>query len=281
MGNHITDLREETMPSLVVPNLDNEVQVSQKRLKSRNPKPREKWSRLWQIPATVLNSKTSSGGKRMGFERFNELSCKKCDFSYHSITALNIHQQDIHGNATASSHSPSSKQRQSPSPKPRVSQNVPLRRSSRRLNQSINYNEDDIQEIKVDKRPQSKLNTSLSSDIEVLSIEDDDEIQELSGSSDNSVIVDETDDDDIQEISRNEEMSIDEDDEIHEIEQVGKRKHPTNPDSASKRQKQLSNEDLIEVKSSSGKRMMVKRSMLNKVMKSSPKQSSRKRVFGK
>ena len=277
----IADLREKTMPNSIVPNLGNEDEACQKRIKSRNPKPREKWSRLWQIPSTVLNSKTSSGGKRMGFERFNELSCKKCDLTYHSKTALDIHRHDIHGSSSSfPSPSPSSKPRSSP--KQRVVHSEPLRRSSRRHNQSINYNEDDIQIIKNDLKKKELLNTSISSEIEVLSIDDeDDDIQELDVTVNNSSMVDE--DDDIQELDgRNENLvSVDDDVEVLEIEHIGKRKPSSDSCSVSKRQKQDTNEDLIEVKSSSGKSLMVKRSMLNKVMKFSPKQPSRKRVFGK
>ena len=73
-----------------------------KKKKSRNPKPRDKWSLLWVIPSQTLNKREditdSRGavvrrGKRNGFDSFNSLSCKLCHITFHKKLTLSYHNQ--------------------------------------------------------------------------------------------------------------------------------------------------------------------------------------------
>ena len=63
-----------------------------KKKKSRNPKPRDKWSLLWFIPSQTLNKReditdsrgaVARRGKRIDFDSFNSRSCKLCHISFH------------------------------------------------------------------------------------------------------------------------------------------------------------------------------------------------------
>ena len=83
-----------------------------KKTKSRNPKPRDKWSLLWFIPSQVLNyreeitdgkGRSIKKGKRFGFERFNQLSCKVCRKAFHKYQALTFHTSDEHSGQASNS----------------------------------------------------------------------------------------------------------------------------------------------------------------------------------
>ena len=54
---------------------------------------------------TILNGReeTSDGKKRkrFGFDRFTQLSCKRCKISFHSKETLVIHKDDIHGSKSS------------------------------------------------------------------------------------------------------------------------------------------------------------------------------------
>ena len=91
-----------------------------KKKKSRNPKPRDKWSLLWFIPSNVLNlreevsdgkGQTVKKGKRFGFDTYNQLSCKVCRKAFHKYQSLAFHSLDKdHGrlnlsNSRSSPHS--------------------------------------------------------------------------------------------------------------------------------------------------------------------------------
>ena len=61
-----------------------------KKKKARTLKPRDKWSLLRFIPSQALNSREegSTGvkkGKRLGFDRFNQLSFKVCRKAFHKF----------------------------------------------------------------------------------------------------------------------------------------------------------------------------------------------------
>ena len=75
-----------------------------KRAKVRNPKSRDKWSLLWFIPPSVLNDREVSfdgrKGKRLGFDRFNDLCCKTCHRSFHNSEVLSIHRSETHKNTS-------------------------------------------------------------------------------------------------------------------------------------------------------------------------------------
>ena len=85
--------------------LQTEIKAVQKRSNQRHPKSRDKWSLLWWISVTILNGReeTSDGkkGKRFGFDRFTQLSCKRCKISFHSKETLVIHKDDIHGSKSS------------------------------------------------------------------------------------------------------------------------------------------------------------------------------------
>ena len=306
--------------------------AAQKRSKQRQPKSRDKWSLLWFIPGTVLNGReeTSGGkkGKRFGFDRFTQLSCKDCHVSFHSKETLVIHKSEIHGSKSSTAPVfPSSYQRPRSSPSSRLSRSftAPTRRSSRRMNSSINYNDDndDIEILDTDigsyspansnkRRSSRKHNTSLN--FEVLNLDDDDEddVSEIVPiEPEISMVVDgdkEEEDDDITELvtvepeipknvskhvkitrladKENDEVLLnesDDDDEICEIdiEDGNKRKRLPGKSSSNKKAKEDDLDELVEVKSSSGKTMKVKRSMLEKVMSSSSSPlHNRRRTMG-
>ena len=272
------------------------------RSKPRHPKCREKWSLLWFIPSTVLNDRvvTSGGkkGKRFGFDRFNELSCKVCHKSFHSSKILAVHKSEAHGGNANFNSTP----RRSFSSYSSSSRSTgAVRRSNRRLNNSVNYCDDD-DEIEVldplasvQSNPRSRVNKS-SSDIEVLDIDDDDDdIREVNTSVEITPVTDEIPTSftsghvKITRVTekRDEEILLESDEEGEEHGEliVTKRKHSYDNSPSQKRPKvvDLDDEDedeMVEVKSSSGKSMLVKRSMLNTVMAGSSPQQSRARKVG-
>ena len=76
-----------------------------KKKKSRNPKPRDKWSLLWFIPSQTLNIRknlTDSKGtvirssKRIGFDFFNSLRYRLYRKRFHKKQTLSFHKQDQH-----------------------------------------------------------------------------------------------------------------------------------------------------------------------------------------
>ena len=76
-----------------------------KKLKSGNPKPRDKWSILWQIPSKVLNlreevsdnkGKIVKKGNRFGFDTYKRLSCKVCRKTLYKYQSLSFHSVDAH-----------------------------------------------------------------------------------------------------------------------------------------------------------------------------------------
>ena len=76
-----------------------------KKKKSRNPKPRDKWSLLWQIPSKVLNLREEVSdnkgqivkkGNRFGFDTYKRLSCKVCRKTFHKYQSLSFHSVDAH-----------------------------------------------------------------------------------------------------------------------------------------------------------------------------------------
>ena len=76
-----------------------------KKKKSRNPKPRDKWSLLWFIPSQTLNirkllqtlkEQLLEAVKTIGFDSFNSLSCRLCRKCFHKKQTLSFHKQDQH-----------------------------------------------------------------------------------------------------------------------------------------------------------------------------------------
>ena len=132
-----------------------------KKKKARTPKPRDKWSLLWFIPSQVLNSReeesTGRGqvvkkGKRLGFDRFNQLSCKICRKVFHKFQNLAFHNDDEHGGQTNPAYL---------SARPRVQQqpaavqrkySEPVRKSSRVSSKPVSY-DDDIEILEIDVSP--------------------------------------------------------------------------------------------------------------------------------
>ena len=300
----------------------------QKRSKQRHPKSRDKWSLLWFIPGTVLNGREESSGgkkgKRFGFDRFTALSCKECHVSFHSKETLVIHKSEVHGSQSSTAPVfPSSQQRARSSPSSRLTRSftAPSRRSSRRLNTSINYcdDNDDIEILDTDigsyspankTKSTRRQNTSLN--FEVLNLDDDDVSEIVPLEPEISMVVDddkeEEQDDDITEIAtiepenpptvgehvkitrvtnkENDEILLnesddDEDDEICELDtEDGNKRKRTIIQNISVNKKAKEDDELVEVKSSSGKTMMVKRSMLEKVISnsSSPLHNRRRKM---
>jgi len=130
--------------------------------KSRNPKPRDKWSLLWFIPSQVLNSRDDvtdakgrfvKRGKRLGFDRFNQLNCKVCRKVFHKYQTLAFHTNDVHGGRV--NPSPVSVSR-SPSFQPAAVKRIqpdPIRRSNRVTSlKPVSY-DDDIEILEIDVSP--------------------------------------------------------------------------------------------------------------------------------
>jgi hypothetical protein len=77
------------------------------RNRSRYPKARDKWSLLWFIPSNVLNMREETTnvkgqvikkGGRVGFETFNQLSCKDCRTVFHKTLSFAFHcSEENHG----------------------------------------------------------------------------------------------------------------------------------------------------------------------------------------
>ena len=77
------------------------------RNRSRYPKARDKWSLLWFIPSNVLNMREETTnvkgqvikkGERVGFETFNQLSCKDCRTVFHKTLSFAFHcSEENHG----------------------------------------------------------------------------------------------------------------------------------------------------------------------------------------
>ena len=148
-----------------------------KKKKSRNPKPRDKWSLLWFIPSQTLNIREditdSRGtvvrrGKRIGFDSFNSLSCKLCHKSFHKKPALSFHNQDQHNQRSKNTKSVTNLSRLSGNASSGIKRKVsevtkvpvePARKSSRLSGRKpVNY-DDDIEIIEVEvvsKRTDSK-----------------------------------------------------------------------------------------------------------------------------
>ena len=129
--------------------------------KSRNPKPRDKWSLLWFIPSQVLNSRDDitdakgrfvKRGKRLGFDRFNQLNCKVCRKVFHKYQTLTFHSHDVHGGRT----NPSPVLSRSPSFQPAAIKRIqpdPIRRSNRVTSlKPVSY-DDDIEILEIDVSP--------------------------------------------------------------------------------------------------------------------------------
>merc|ERR1712129_228380 len=102
MGHIPSSISYHTIMSLIsnTPLRKDEDFPAMKKKKSRNPKPRDKWSLLWFIPSNVLNLREEGcnekgqivkKGKRHGFDRFNELSCKVCRKAFHKYQSLAFH----------------------------------------------------------------------------------------------------------------------------------------------------------------------------------------------
>ena len=283
------------------PSHDEDV-MGAKKSKPRQPKSREKWSLLWFIPPTVLNDREVSSdgkkGKRHGFDRFNYLSCKVCHTTFHNSKVLSIHKAEAHQGSTVPpriSPSPSSRPRSSMS-----SFSGSVRRSSRRSH-NINYCDDDDIEILDGPSYSHSTRTSRNktSEVEEVCIDDDDDdsieevavddsIEEVSVEPELPIMLDTpsiaiarlTDQED--EILLMDDTPEDEEDDIEVLEtETNKRKQPSHMLQTNKKTKTadpLEMDDVVEIQSSSGKSMFVKKSLLNKVGLSPP--SSRFRSLG-
>eukprot|EP00091_Calanus_sinicus_P013646 TRINITY_DN3026_c0_g1_i7.p1 TRINITY_DN3026_c0_g1~~TRINITY_DN3026_c0_g1_i7.p1 ORF type:complete len:395 (-),score=123.82 TRINITY_DN3026_c0_g1_i7:42-1226(-) len=143
-----------------------------KKKKSRNPKPRDKWSLLWFIPSNVLNMReeatdgkgqTVKKGKRHGFDTYNQLGCKVCRKAFHKYQSLAFHtREENHGNmnlstsrSNASWNNVGSRSVQTPAPTKRNSVELmrtysePSRKSSRLSIKPISY-DDEIEILDID-----------------------------------------------------------------------------------------------------------------------------------
>ena len=146
-----------------------------KKKKSRNPKPRDKWSLLWFIPSNVLNMReeTTDGkgqtvkkGKRHGFDTYNQLGCKVCRKAFHKYQSLAFHtREENHGSlnpagsrSNASWNNVTSRSVQTPAASKRNSLELmrsysePSRKSSRLSIKDISY-DDEIEILEVDDTP--------------------------------------------------------------------------------------------------------------------------------
>lgn len=283
-----------SIPHVEVPPQSRDEDVTgAKKSKQRQPKSREKWSLLWFIPPTVLNDREISSdgkkGKRHGFDRFNYLSCKVCHTTFHNSQVLSIHKAEAHQGSLvppriSPSPSPSSRSRSS-----MASFSGSVRRSSRRShNNSINYCDDDDIEILDGPSYSHSTRTSRNktSEVEEVCIDDDDSIEEVAVEPDMPIMMD-TPSIEITRVTDNEDEILlmddtpeDEEDEI-EILENNKRKQSPHMSQANKKTKAadpLEMDDVVEIQSSSGKSMFVKKSLLNKVGLSPP--SSRFRSLG-
>ena len=323
-----------------------------KKKKARTPKPRDKWSLLWFIPSQVLNSREeeSNGrgqvvkkGKRLGFDRFNQLSCKLCRKVFHKFQNFAFHNDDEHDGQT------------NPAPlnvRPRVQHqpavvqrtySEPVRKSSRVSSKPVSYDED-IEILEIDVSPmkpkdidatkfgkltlsakrkiveenneadeyitrqskfkqnkshtaheiseKSNIGKNLASNVckedeEILLIEEEDEKVDDKRQTRNSQLsksvqkrLNTVKKDENKDHNKNEEILLTEiDDDIIDKKETGKRQKPSSEVSkpAEKRLKTIKNveaNDLIEVKSSSGKSMMVSKAALEKIMKSKSVQTA-------
>ena len=153
-----------------------------KKKKSRNPKPRDKWSLLWFIPSQTLNIREditdSRGtvvrrGKRIGFDSFNSLSCKLCHKSFHKKQALSLHNQGQHNQRNNNTKSVTNVSKLSDNASSGVKRKVsevtkvpfePARKSSRLSGRKpVNY-DDDIEIIEVEVA--SKSNGSKATNVD-------------------------------------------------------------------------------------------------------------------
>ena len=275
------------------PSRDEDV-VGEKKSRQRQPKSREKWSLLWFIPPSVLNDREISydgkKGKRHGFDRFNSLSCKVCHASFHNSEVLSMHKAEAHQASDVPSRylpSPSIRSRSSLS-----SFSGPVRRSSRRsYNNSINYCDDDDIEI-LDGASHSystptRASRNKTSEIEEVCIDDDDSIEEVAVEPDipifgsSSVQITHVTNKEDEEVLLMDDTPEDDDD--IEVLESNKRKHSPRVLQENKKSKtsdplEVDADDVIEIQSSSGKSMFVKKSLLNRVGLSPP--PSRHRSLG-
>ena len=291
-----------------------------KKKKSRNPKPRDKWSLLWQIPSKVLNLREEvtdhkgqivKKGKRFGFDTYNRLSCKVCKKTFHKYQSLSFHSVDEHNGSMNPLRSVSQSYRSFPQySSSSVSKNhrllvEPVRKSIRVISKPVSY-DDGIEILDVLQTPSrtQTLNAKRSNETKFgkLTLSAKRKIVEHNLEKENSVsvgnkaititkprhneheeieIVD-LDDDEEPTLSskvkitymQDEELLLAEDDDdiIQKEGKIKKRKSVSNlstPPSLKKLKTQtekLKSSEMVEVKSASGKSMMVDKATLEKIM---------------
>ena len=278
MSPHLTstlgDLnREMSVDSLTIDDLSIEDDDCPPawRKKSRTPKPRLPPSLLWQIPSDVLKQK--EGRKKLSTERYNALGCRVCNKTFHKRDQLLFHMEDHHKDKASLSvsrfpktFSPSLSRGPSRSPRENT---AATRRSSRMLNRSTTYQDDEDIEVLDEmswSSPSSRSNRAKGSRkknaVEVVDLDDsdDDDIQEITM---------ELDEDPPRVVQKeDEEILLLEDENVSNL----KRKSYSNSGNLKKRKLDKENDvtldEMIEVKSQSGKSLFVKKSTLSKVLPS-------------
>merc|ERR1712179_71383 len=156
MGFTLTQQARNIITMCYIKNIglrQDEDHLAIKKKKARIPKPRDKWSLLWFIPSQVLNSREegSTGvkkGKRLGFDRFNQLSCKVCRKVFHKFQSLAFHNSDEHDSrinlaSPRVQHQPAAVQR---------TYSGPVRKSSRVSSKPVTY-DDDVEILEIDVSP--------------------------------------------------------------------------------------------------------------------------------
>merc|ERR1712179_395070 len=156
MGFTLTQQARNIITMCYIKNIglrQDEDHLAIKKKKARIPKPRDKWSLLWFIPSQVLNSREegSTGvkkGKRLGFDRFNQLSCKVCRKVFHKFQSLAFHNSDEHDSrinlaSPRVQYQPAAVQR---------TYSEPARKSSRVSSKPVTY-DDDVEILEIDVSP--------------------------------------------------------------------------------------------------------------------------------
>jgi len=249
-------------------------------------------------------------GKRFGFDRFNQLGCKVCRKTFHKYQSLAFHNKDQHSQSNRSSiiRSPSG------TAPVKKNFSEPVRKSSRVILKPVSYDDEiEILEIDASPKKSKEIDDnkfgklSLSAKRKIVE-EYNNELEEKEIKSTKSIKkmkkmpMDKTHDDEIEVIEleddepkatkvnnestpvsldinkKDEEKLLVEDENIDEKgddkKRKGSRSLPTLPDKRLKGSEMENPNDLVEVKSSSGKSMFVKKATLESILASKSLQAT-------
>jgi len=249
-------------------------------------------------------------GKRFGFDRFNQLGCKVCRRTFHKYQSLAFHNKDQHNtlsNRPSISRSPSVPVKKNFSEPVRKSRRVSLKpvsydddieileidaspKKSKDIDDNFGklslsakrkiveeYNnepkkEESTKSIKIKKKKLNLMGKTHDDEIEVIDLEDDDEPKAIKVNIEITPVS--------LNINKNDKFSVD-DENIDAKECNKKRKQssclPILEQQSDKKLKGGKNEntnDLVEVKSSSGKSMLVKKATLESILASKSLQAT-------